>query len=293
MKKFRVLILGIILFVLSVEGIKAETISYKRLDNIYFNLTVDGRTTSNHVTMFYLDDRLAYCIEPGKDITTKVYNALPNWNGTNLSLETQKYIEKIGYYGYEYPNHQTPKYYIATQELIWRAIKNVDIYFTTQKDGRGDIIDLSAEKREILSLVEKHDVIPSFTNTTIEGKVSETLTVFDDNNVLENFNISESKYHQIVKKDNQLDITFNKEVKEEELTLSRNNYDNLTLLVYHMQDSQKLAALRFSIKEDYKFQLKSVEKPKEIVKVPSTSISKSSVQFGVLKFYQNDSSHFN
>ena len=206
MKKFRVLILGIILFVLSVEGIKAETISYKRLDNIYFNLTVDGRTTSNHVTMFYLDDRLAYCIEPGKDITTKVYNALPNWNGTNLSLETQKYIEKIGYYGYEYPNHQTPKYYIATQELIWRAIKNVDIYFTTQKDGRGDIIDLSAEKREILSLVEKHDVIPSFTNTTIEGKVSETLTVFDDNNVLENFNISESKYHQIVKKDNQGEV---------------------------------------------------------------------------------------
>ena len=293
MKKFRVLILGIILFVLSVEEIKAEAISYKRLDNIYFNLTVDGRTTSNHVTMFYLDDRLAYCIEPGKDITTKVYNALPNWNETNLSLETQKYIEKIGYYGYEYPNHQTPKYYIATQELIWRAIKNVDIYFTTQKDGRGDIIDLSAEKREILSLVEKHDVIPSFTNTTIEGKVGETLTVFDDNNVLENFNISESKYHQVVKKDNQLDIAFNKKVKEEELTLSRNNYDNLTLLVYHMQDSQKLAALRFSIKEDYKFQLKSVEKPKEIVKVPSTSISKSSVQFGVLKFYQNDSSHFN
>lgn len=293
MKKIAVLILGIILFSLSVERAKAETITYKRLDNIYFNLKVDGKTSSNHVTMFYLDDRLAYCIEPGKDITTKTYNSKPNWDGTNLNVEAQKKIEKIGYYGYEYPNHQTPKYYIATQELIWQAIKNIDIYWTTEKDGRGDTIDISKEKAEILSLVEKHDIIPSFVNKTIDGKVGQTLTISDDNQVLDNFNLGQTNYHQITKEGNKLNVNFSSELQEEEVSLTRKNYDSLTLLVYHMEGSQKLAALRFSNKEDYKFKVRSTEEPKEIVKVPSTSIPFASIKFGVLTFFKNDSRYFN
>ena len=60
-----------------------------------------------------------------------------------------------------------------------------------------------------------------------------------------------------------------------------------------MEGSQKLAALRFSNKEDYKFKIRSTEEPKEIVKVPSTSIPFASIKFGVLTFFKNDSRYFN
>ena len=66
MKKFFLAGLGVCLFITSLCNVRADNISYKRLDNIYYNLTVNGKFESNHVTMFYLADRLAYCIEPGR-----------------------------------------------------------------------------------------------------------------------------------------------------------------------------------------------------------------------------------
>lgn len=72
MKKLFVFTLGILFFGLFTSGAKAETISYQRLDNIYFNLNVNGNVSSNYVTMFYLDGRLAYCIEPGAAINTSM-----------------------------------------------------------------------------------------------------------------------------------------------------------------------------------------------------------------------------
>ena len=155
MKKLSLLTLGFILFSFGISFVKAETITYKKLDNIYFNMTVDGVNSSNGVTMFYLDGRLAYCIEPGVAINTKTYDSTNDWSKTTLTKEKQQYLEKIGYYGYEYPGHQTDKYYIATQELIWKSVKNIEAYFTTGPNGTGEKIDINKEKNEILALIKK------------------------------------------------------------------------------------------------------------------------------------------
>ena len=300
MKKIFVVALGIIMCTLSVNIVKAETISYKRLDNIYFNLNVDGVSSSNHVTMFYLDNRLAYCIEPGAAINTKTYNSTSDWSKTGLSEETQKYLEKIGYYGYEYPNHQTPNYYIATQELIWKAIKNVDVYWTTGANGTGSVIDLSKEKNEILFLVKKHDTIPSFTNDTITGEKGTTKTFYDENMVLNDLEISKSSYHKIDKQNNKLVIDFSNDLKEETLTLTKQNYYKDLLLVYTMPGSQALASLRISNPESYSFRVKSIEIPEEpeqpkneIVKVPSTGDDYKTSHFNIVKFYNYDFRRYN
>lgn len=288
------------MFGFSMNTALAETISYKRLDGIYFNLKVDGVSSSNHVTMFYLDNRLAYCIEPGADINTSTYNSTNDWSKVSLSLDTQKYLEKLGYYGYEYPNHQTPRYYIATQELIWKAIKNVDIYWTTGINGTGSVIDVSAEKNEILNLVKKHDTIPSFVNDTITGEKGREMTIYDENMVLNDFNMSDSSIHKIDKQNNKLVINFSEELKEESLLLTRKNYYNDLLLVYTMPGSQSLASLRISAPETYSFKVKSLETPevpempkKEIVKVPSTGDDYRVSQFESLKFYKYDLGRFN
>jgi len=300
MKKIFIIALGIVMCGIMINEVKAETINYKRLDNIYFNLTVDGISSSNHVTMFYLDNRLAYCIEPGASINTRVYNSNTNWNGTSLSEEVSKYIEKIGYYGYEYYNHQTPYYYIATQELIWKAIKNIDIYWTTGENGTGSVIDISKEKNEILSLVQKHNNIPSFANDTITGEIGTTKTFYDENGVLNDFDISESNYHKIDKQNNKLLITFSNELKEDILTLTRKNYYNDLLLVYTMPGSQALASLRISNPEIYNFKVKNIKIPeneevpkKEIVKVPSTGDNYKQTIFNTVKFYKYDLGRFN
>ena len=80
MKKVGLLWMGLCLFCFGLYSVKADNITYKKLDDINFNLTVDGKKESNYVTMFYLDNRLAYCIEPGKDITSKIYDSFPDWS---------------------------------------------------------------------------------------------------------------------------------------------------------------------------------------------------------------------
>lgn len=298
MKKVWLIGFSLCLLCLGLTNVKAENITYQRISNTYYNLTVDGKTISNHVTKFFLDGRLAYCIEPGKDINTSVYDSYTDWSKTSLDLETRQYIEKIGYYGYEYPGHQTDKYYIATQELIWRAIKDVDIKWTTAKNGSGQVIDIEQEKNNILDLVQRHSITPSFTNEVITGVVGETKEIEDKNQVLSNYEISSSTKHDIQVQDNKLIITFNNNPEEETISLTRKNYDTKTLLVYVKGDSQQLASLRISTPETLSFKVKSVEVPEdtpeeEIVKVPSTGDQKTVKHFGVTKFLIYDGTRFN
>ena len=298
MKKILLLALGIIMGVFLTGHVNAETISYKKLDNIYFNLKVNGVSSSNYVTMFYLDGRLAYCIEPGKDINTRTYNSTSDWSKTSISADKQKLLEKIGYFGYEYTSHQTPRYYIATQELIWETIGGADVYWTTGPNGSGSVIDVSKEKNEIMSLVNKYDTSVSFAGDTITGEVGSHLVLEDNNGVLNNYNISNSVYHKIDKQDNKLIIDFNIKEQEENILLTRkNNYSDL-LLVYTMPGSQSLASLRISSPKTYAFKLKSVITPiehpkKEIVKVPSTSDDNKIIHFNIVKYLKYDNKSFN
>lgn len=292
MKKLGTIILGIILFTTFKYQVHAENITYQRLNDIYYNLTVDGKTQKNHVTKFFLDGRLAYCIDPGAPINTKTYNSSNNWDATKLTPYQQDQIEKIGYYGYEYPKHQTDKYYIATQELIWQQIKNVGIKWTNSKD---QTIDITKEKQEIESLVQKHTTLPSFTGETITGKLNETKTIIDTNNILQDFNISNPNYHQIKVENNKIVIQFSPTEQEEEITMQRKKYDTKTSLIYQYPGSQSLAAIRLSSKENYSFKIKSEKKPEkkeikkqEIVMVPNTSTELNIKTFGVKKFKYYD-----
>lgn len=295
MKKLSLIILSVCIFIFNSGDVNAETISYKKLPGIYYNLTVDGKTQSNHVTAFILGNRLAYCIEPGKEITTKNYDTYKDWSKTNLTKETRDYIEKIGYYGYEYPGHRTDKYYIATQELIWKAVKNtVNIFWTTGENGSGQIINIEKEKSEILDLVNAHDIKPSFINQIITGKLNETKEIEDMNKVLNDYEI-DTPNDNIKIEDNKLIISFNnEETTPEEITLTKKTYDSSTLLVYVKEGSQQLAALRLSNKEQVKFQIQTTKEPeKEIVKVPSTADDNIIKKFGVKWNIKNNVKKFN
>lgn len=272
MKKIFVLLLSLFLIPGFVKADEAK-ISYVKLPNIAYNLNVNGKMMSNGLTMFKLGDRVAYCIEPGVEINEKYYDVYTDWSKVNFSDELKALIEKIGYYGYEYPGHKDNYYYVAAQELIWKAINpNVSVSFTTLKDNGGTIIDVRRQKEEIMKLVQNHDLKPSFSEKLIKDEVNKTIVLEDENNVLENYLVSESKYHKILKEGNKLTITLNeKVVPEEVLTLTRKHYDEAPLLIYSKGNSQKLASLRISTDKDSFIKLANEEALEE-VEVPNTAL---------------------
>ena len=250
-------------------------ISYVRLNGIYYNQVINGVLDSNHVTSFHLGGRIAYCIEPGTEIKTNTYTET-DWSSISLPEETRDYIEKVGYYGYEYPGHQTDRYYIAAQELIWKVVRpDIEVSWTTGINKSGSVIDVSNEKDEIESLVKSHSLIPSFASNEVSGFLGDEIVLTDENNVLDDYDISQSKHHEITREGNTLKIKINSEkVDDEIITLTRKHYDNMPLVVYYRRGSQSLAALRISNEKEVSFKISNKEKPieEEIVEVPDTGI---------------------
>lgn len=273
MKKLFVLLLLLSVIFKPNYNVQAEEvrITYNKLKGIAYNQKIDGKLKSNTVTMFQMGDRIAYCVEPGVEITNNYYDIYTDWSKVNFTDELKEYIEKIGYYGYEYPGHQTNYYYIAAQELIWKAVRpDIEVTWTTGENMTGNIIDISKEKEEILDLVSKHDLKPSFSETLVKDEVGKTITLTDENNVLNDYDISESEFHKVVKDGNKLIITLNDSlVSEETLKLTRKHYDDAPLLVYSKGNSQKLAALRISTEKETYIKVANEEVP-EIVEVPNT-----------------------
>ena len=269
MKKYLMLLLLSIFLMGNVKAQEAG-ISYERLGDIYFNITVDGNFQSNHVTSFHLDDRIAYCIEPGVAINTSIYDVNYDWESFNFSPEVLEYIEKVGYYGYEYPGHGNNYYYIAAQELIWKAIHpSMDVVWTSGINMGGSVIDVSNEKNEIIRLVNEHSILPSFAEKNFSGYIGDEIVLEDENDVLSQYDISSE--HDFVLDGNTLSIKLEDD-KAYDFTLIRKYYDASPLLVYSRGDSQKLAALRITLDKESVFSIKGEEKPieNEVIEVPDT-----------------------
>ena len=99
MKKIFMLMLGIFTLVFS-KNVMAQSIERLELEyqnNPYYYRVWDNHTDSALLTFYNLNGDVAYCIEPGADITTREYEANSNWKAANISVEKQIYLEKIGY----------------------------------------------------------------------------------------------------------------------------------------------------------------------------------------------------
>lgn len=285
MKKFFVLLLLLSFCLRPNFSVQAQEvrITYNKLHGIAYNRKLDGKFKTNTATMFQMGDRIAYCIEPGVEITNNYYDIYTDWSIVDFSDDLKKYIEKIGYYGYDYPGHQTNYYYIAAQELIWKAVRpETEVTWTTGENYTGKVIDISKEKEEILNLVNNHDLKPSFSEKVFKDEVGKTMVLEDENNVLNEYDISESKYHKVTKDGNKLIIDLNeKEVPSERLVLKRKHYDDAPLLVYSNGVSQKLSALRITYDKDTYVEVANEEIP-EVIEVPNTGNYNISLLVGTI-----------
>ena len=240
-------IISAIFCIFTIKNVKAETLEMRYQNDIYYvHVNDDGTDYSSYqLAMFYVDGKLAYCVEPGLAIYSTKYD-VGGWDVTSLSPEQRKRIELIGYYGYEYPTHQgNVKYYMAAQELIWKAAKPLSATWSTQKRGGGQIINIEAEKNEIERLISNHLTKPDFNNKTINGVIGDTISLVDSNNVLSEFSVYDASSNDVQINKNRLDIKVNR-TGENQIKFIRKNYDNDINLVYYNSNSQKLAHTRLS-----------------------------------------------
>lgn len=273
MKKIIKIIAFIAIFLIgntfSIDNVNAQgNLQIVNPDNIYFvHVNTDGTEYSAYqLPVYYVDGRLAYCVQPGLEINSYNY-ILGDWNITQLTPQQRHYIEMIGYYGYEYPGHtDNIKYYMASQELIWKAIKSMNVSWSTEKHGNGQPINIEKEKNEILSLIANHEVKPSFNGSTINAVIGDTITLNDNNRVLSGYSLYSSDDQSVSINGNALTLKVNK-TGDSQVRLIRSYYDTDITLVYYSPGSQTMAHLRMSDPVVSAFNIKSVAGKVSINKV--------------------------
>ena len=234
----------IITFILTINyayaDINDSKLGKERYENFY--AVYDGRDRVHiyYAQKYTLNDITVYCIEPGIGIDTDTYSSTTDWSITNLDSDTINYIRLVAYYGYDYPGHNTMKYYMATQELIWRKIDNRDVYWIEGMNKYGPRVNIDDEKNEIIKLATNHNKVPSFDNETIEVSLGKNKIIEDNNNVLDNYEIYSSDIEDVKIDDNKLVMNITKPMKNAKIRLLRKHYTSKIALIYYSGNNQKL-----------------------------------------------------
>ena len=242
MRKFLIFIGMFLMFCTNVFA--SGHLELERIDGVYSSqLNMDDYSYfSSNQKKYIMDGRVVYCVEPGLDIMTMNYASSFNLYDSGFNQDVINYISLIGHFGYDYPGHQTDRFFLAAQELIWEAIGNNDIHFTTGINDTGNMININYEKNEILSLVNHYNLKPSFDNSNISGIYNDEIVLVDKNNVLSNYDIVSSD--NIVTIDgNKLKIRLSSSGSSD-IVLKRKKYDDLSSVFYYAPNSQDFMFLR-------------------------------------------------
>lgn len=242
MRKFLIFIGMFLMFCTNVFA--SGHLELERIDGVYSSqLNMDDYSYfSSNQKKYIMDGRVVYCVEPGLDIMTMNYASSFNLYDSGFNQDVINYISLIGHFGYDYPGHQTDRFFLAAQELIWESIGNNDIHFTTGINDTGNMININYEKNEILSLVNHYNLKPSFDNSNISGIYNDEIVLVDKNNVLSNYDIVSSD--NIVTIDgNKLKIRLSSSGSSD-IVLKRKKYDDLSSVFYYAPNSQDFMFLR-------------------------------------------------
>ena len=235
MKKILIFIAALFVFVGSV---KAENVTLVKdvYDNtyVYYYDRSMGKTRYLHASKYLFGNIPAYCIELGKDIASFDYTMTNSFNGINISKEDLEYIKLLSYYGYNYPGHDTDRYYMATQGLIWKRLARTSIKFTIGFNP-DTFYNLTNEETAINVLVNRHNIRPSFDNANIDVIRGNETVLEDENEVLY---LYYSDDDNVVIDGNKLIIK--KDFDKDNIVLKRHNYTNKEFFLYTSGNSQKM-----------------------------------------------------
>lgn len=193
-----------------------------------------GRNRFLNASKYIFGDNVAYCLELGKKIESNIYTMSSSFDEINIDKEDIDYVKLVSYYGYDYPGHDSDRYYMATQELIWNRLSNVSIKWVKDLNPYS-VVDVSFEKNVIISLINSHYIKPSFDGKEVDMIYGKDLVLTDTNNVLKYYE-TDNKYVKI--DGDKLIIDGNIDTKA--IILNKKNYSDRVFFVYSSGNSQKM-----------------------------------------------------
>ena len=173
-----------------------------------------------------------------------------NINDTTVNKDVT-FASLIGYYGYKKFGHDDPMYYVAAQKLIWLEMGANSVKFTYDREGNNEI-DISKYENEILSMVNRHYVVPEF-DVKDNYVVGEDVVLKDKNNILNDYNLYSSS--SIIRKDSEniyIKIQDKKEMNN--FNLVRKS-DNTKTIYYYKPGLQTVATFGFPYKVSKEYKL--------------------------------------
>lgn len=175
-------------------NVNAATLVREQVPGVFYARSGGGKPYgTSFVENYTMDGKVVYCIEAGVAITTNNYVGKEGWINSPFSDEINRKIQLIGYYGYDYPGHQTQRFRLATQSLIWEVTSGQKIELWTEIGGYGDYINVDYERNEIMKLVNAHYGTPSFKDETKNAVIGQEVTFEDNKGILSQFEIYNSK----------------------------------------------------------------------------------------------------
>ena len=185
MKKIILLIFSITIILLSIQTVKAESVTRVMNDYYYLRTHPDGTRYSDRDYTYFIDGKVVYCIEPGVRLGSD-YSVLDNYN---IPYENKLRILLAAQGGYMFNNHNDFRFAIATQSIIWQEILGTETIYSTELWGKGEILDLTYFKSVIYGYIENKIKQPNLIN--LNDIIVGNPTKFDDKNgSLGNYDIS-------------------------------------------------------------------------------------------------------
>lgn len=188
--------------------------------SIYAMIHIANQYGFDYVQQLYVGNKTVFCIEPMQLFTEGLdyHQDTAKWD--ELSEQTRQNIWEINYYGYSYSGHQTEKYYVATQVMIWQSVTGTwyQPYYT---DGT-TVYDISNEVAVINNLRTQPQGRPSFNNQTIKMGLNTPVTLTDTKGTLSNYSITNSNGIRASVDGNNLTVAITSENYDKSITFSRN-----------------------------------------------------------------------
>ena len=285
-KKIKILVFLMMLFV-SIS-VKAETVTQQFVEGVWSYHYRNGDVwTFGNLPYNYLDGKLVYCIQPDARIATSNYYTYGDFSLSGYSEDVKREMELISYYGYGYEGHNTLKYYMATQELLWLYSKDEYIKWTTSNNRDSSEIDISNEKEEIRRLIRSHNVLPSFSNMNFETNEGDEFLLIDYNSTLEKYDIDINDNVMYEKDGNKLKLKF---LEKGEYIINFNpkvNYNSNTLIYDDFSiRTQTLAS--FGKPNLDSFSIKVIVNPKSKIIINKTDEENNNLEGVSFEIYDKD-----
>ncbi len=205
MKKYFLFLILFLIFIFNCPKMVYATKLDEKFTEYYFYRRGGGKAPeSGELHTYSIDGVTTYCIEPGVLISEDADYV--ESSEAPYDTEIMQVIELYAYYGYGYEGHDTLRYQMATQMLIWDKLSGQQNEVWTEVGGEGNYIDLSKEKNEILRLIEIHHTRPSFNYDTKTALLNEEVFFEDENHVIDDYEICNGDGTTAYIKDNRLYI---------------------------------------------------------------------------------------